>query len=257
MFRWPLARFLVAACAALLVTACGEEEPRGPLVLAASSVQEALEEAADAWQGQGNPRPVLTFAGTSALARQIEQGAPADLFLSADEEWMDTLEQAGALRPGTRRDLLGNRIVLVAPQGAAPAVDIANAGSLAAALGDGRLAMADPEAVPAGKYGKAALESLGLWPVVAQRVAPAENVRAALALVEAGEAPLGLVYATDAAASSRIRVVVRFPAASHPPIRYPIALLAASTHPDAERFADFLASPEARAIFVAHGFTAR
>jgi len=257
VFRWPLARFLVAACAALLLTACGgEEEPRGPLVLAASSVQEALEEAADAWQGQGHPRPVLSFAGTSALARQIEQGASADLFLSADEQWMDTLEQAGALRPGTRRDLLGNAIVLVAARDAAPAVELASADSLAAALGDGRLAMADPAAVPAGRYGKAALESLGLWQAVAQRIAPVENVRAALALVEAGEAPLGIVYATDARASSSVRVVARFPAESHPPIRYPIAVLAASANRDAERFADYLASPEGTAIFAAHGFTA-
>src|SRR5690606_217545 len=175
-----------------------------------------------------------------------EQGAPADLFVSADEEWMDTLERQGLLRPGTRGDLLANRLVLIAPKGSA-ARGLAD-------LGDGRLALADTEAVPAGKYAKAALEHLGEWPGVADRIAPAENVRAALALVERGEAPLGIVYATDAMASAKVRVVRVFPADSHPPIRYPVAILATASDPDAAALRAFLASPEAQRIFARHGF---
>ena len=234
---------LLAACGA----PTGADAPgKGPVVLAAASLQEALSEAADAWAMEGHPAPVLSFAGSSALARQIEQGAPADLFVSADEDWLDTLEQQALLRPGTRADLLGNTLVLVAPKGS-------TARGLAD-LGDGRLALADPDAVPAGKYAKAALEHLGQWQGVADRIAPAENVRAALALVERGEAPLGVVYATDAMASGKVRVVLTFPADSHPPILYPIAILAASSHPDAAGLRAFLASPEAQAIFARHGF---
>lgn len=234
---------LLAACSPS--TGAGSSD-KGPVVLAAASLQEALSAAADAWAVGGHPAPVLSFAGSSALARQIEQGAPADLFISADEAWMDTLERQGLLRPGTRADLLSNRLVLVAPKGSA-ARGLAD-------LGDGRLALADPDAVPAGKYAKAALEHLGQWQGVADRIASAENVRAALALVERGEAPLGIVYATDAMASGKVRVVLTFPADSHPPIVYPVAILAASSNPDAAALRAFLASPEAQAIFARHGF---
>lgn len=229
-----------------LLAACGTEPTRGPVVLAASSLQEALEEVGAAWEEQGHPAPVLSFAGSSALARQIEQGAPADLFISADEEWMDTVEAKELLRPGTRADLLGNQLVVIAPLGG-------KADALPA-LGDGRLALADPEAVPAGRYAKAALESLGLWDDLADNVVPAENVRAALAFVERGEAALGIVYATDAKASTKVRVVEQLPEGSHPPIRYPAAVLAASTHPDAAAFRAFLASDGARRIFTQRGF---
>jgi molybdate transport system substrate-binding protein len=244
-------RALALALLLPLVVACGsstrgDAPDKGPVVLAAASLQEAMSEAADAWTRGGHPAPVLSFAGSSALARQIEQGAPADLFVSADEEWMDTLDRQGLLRPDTRADLLGNRLVLIAPKGS-------TAQSLAD-LGDGRLALADTDAVPAGKYAKAALENLGQWQGVADRIAPAENVRAALVLVERGEAPLGIVYATDAMASEKVRVVLTFPAESHPPIRYPIAILATSSDPDAAAFLAFLASPEARRIFARHGF---
>ena len=239
---------------ALALAACsGEREEAGPVVLAASSLQESLGAAADAWVAKGRERPVLSFAGSSALARQLQTGAPADLFISADEEWMDAVEAEGLLRPGSRQDLVGNALVLIAPQGGARSVDLTD-GSLPAALGSGYLAMADPDAVPAGKYGKAALVDLGLWDDVEGRIARAENVRAALALVESGEAPLGIVYATDAAASDAVRVVARFPAGSHPPIRYPVAVLAASDDPEAEAFARFLASGEGQAIFARHGF---
>ena len=214
-------RRIAALFAIVLLASCGQDraEPRPLVVLAASSLQEALDAAADGWARRGHPRPVLAFAASSALARQIERGAPADLFLSADEQWMDAAEAAGALRPGTRRDLLTNRIVLVAPASSAAQAGLPDAAGLVAALGNSRLAMADPDAVPAGKYGKAALEHLGLWVAVSGKLAWAENVRAALTLVESGEAPLGIVYATDARASRSVRVVGTFPASSHPPIR--------------------------------------
>lgn len=232
-------------------------QARGPLVLAAASLQEALGDAAAAWTARRHAAPVLSFASSSALARQIESGAPADLFLSADEEWMDYVAGRGLVRPGTRVSFLANRLVLIAPTRSPARLAIRPGFALAQALGQGRLAMADPDSVPAGKYGKAALTSLGVWPAVAPRVARAENVRAALALVERGEAPFGVVYATDARASARVRIVGIFPAATHPPITYPLALLKASTNPEAEGFRRFLLSPAGKAIFARRGFALR
>ena len=246
----PLVAMLRALFAGLVLSlaACGDadESPRGPVVLAASSLQESLEEIADAWAADGHPAPVLAFAATSALARQIERGAPADVFVSADQDWMDMLEGQGLLREGTRSDIVGNRLVLVRGKDAA-ARELAD-------LGEGRLALADPIAVPAGRYARAALESLGQWDMVAGRVVPAENVRAALALVERGEAALGIVYATDAAASTEAEIVRELPADSHPRIRYPAAVLASSAHPDAVAFVDFLQSAPAQEVFRMHGF---
>lgn len=230
-------------------------QERGPVVLAAASLQESLTEAANLWAAQGHAKPVLSFAASSALARQVIAGAPADLFLSADEEWMDAVAKAGLLRPRTRTTLLGNRLVLIAPAASKVRLTPARGFPLARALGSGRLALADPAAVPAGKYAKASLTALGVWASVAAKVAPAENVRAALALVERGAAPLGIVYATDARASKAVRVVGVFPASSHPPIRYPVALLKASGHKDAAGFRAFLLSKQGRAIFARHGFS--
>jgi molybdate transport system substrate-binding protein len=250
-----LRSYLVALLAAACLAACGSASGPQPLVvLAASSLQEALEAEAAAWHAQDHPRPTLSFAASSALARQVESGAPADLFVSADEQWMDSAEKAGALKPGTRRDLLTNAIVLIAPKSSGQAIDLADPAKLSSALGDGKLAMADPDAVPAGKYGKASLERLGLWDKLEARMVRAENVRAALALVESGEASLGIVYATDAAASDKVRMLATFPEDSHPPIRYPVAVLAASKNPQADGFARFLASPRGRAIFAKYGF---
>ncbi len=169
---------------------------------------------------------------------------------------MDAIAKAGLLRPGSRMALLGNRLVLIAPASSKLRLTPARGFPLAKALGTGRLALADPAAVPAGKYAKAALTALGVWGGVAAKVAPAENVRAALALVERGAAPLGIVYATDARASKAVRVVGVFPASSHPPIRYPVALLKASRHRDAAGFRAFLLSGQGRAIFARHGFSA-
>ncbi|BAI98140.1 molybdate ABC transporter substrate-binding protein [Sphingobium sp. TA15] len=230
-------------------------QQRGPLVLAAASLQEAMTAAADAWAARRHARPVLSFAASSALARQIRGGAPADLFASADEGWMDDVEKAGFVRRGSRADMAGNRLVLVAPARAPLRLRIARGMPIARALGDSRLAMANPDSVPAGKYGKAALSALGVWPSVANRLALGGNVRSALTLVERGEARLGVVYATDARASKGVVVVGVFPAGSHAPIRYPIARLTASRNPEAEGFRRFLLSRAGQSILVRHGFS--
>jgi molybdate transport system substrate-binding protein len=247
---------LLALLLAILFAPVATAQERGPVVLAAASLQESLTEAANAWAAKGHAKPVLSFAASSALARQAIAGAPADLFLSADEEWMDAVAKAGLLRAGTRTTLLGNRLVLIAPVSSKLRLTPARGFALNKALGTGRLALADPDAVPAGKYAKAALTHLGVWAGVAAKVAPAENVRAAMALVERGAAPLGIVYTTDARASKAVRIVGTFPAASHPPIRYPVALLKASRHKDAAGFRAFLLSKQGRAIFARHGFSA-
>lgn len=241
---------------ALALSACGGDSPPpdGPVVLAPSSLQEALGEVADAWAAQGHALPVLSFAGSPTIARQVIGGAPADIALLADEQWMDRLDAGNMLAAGTRRALLGNRLVLVAPLEAATAPVAPGLENLPALLGAGRLAMADPDSVPAGRYGKMALQSLGLWDALSGRIAPTENVRAALALVERSEAPFALVYASDLAASDRVRMAAEIPASAQPPIRYPAALLAGSSHPEARGFLAFLASPDAEAIFARHQF---
>jgi molybdate transport system substrate-binding protein len=222
-------------------------------VFAAASLKDALDENAKAYEARARDRIVVSYAASSALAKQIEAGAPADLFISADLDWMDYLEQRRLIKPDTRRNLLRNRLVLIAPADSKVSVDIRPGFPLAALLGDGRLAMANPDAVPAGKYGKASLDALGAWKDVQAKVASAENVRAALVLVSRGEAPLGIVYRTDAAADPRVRVAGLFPENTHPPIIYPIALTA-NAKTAASAFLDWLSKPEARAIFQKHGF---
>jgi len=253
MFAHFTRRLVIAGLAALALGAAPGS--RAPIVLAAASLQESLDAAADQWAKTGHPRPVISFAASSTLARQIEAGSPGDLFVSADEEWMDALAAKRLIAPGTRADLVGNRLVVVEPAGRRTAVPL-NGGRLARLLGAGPLAMADPDSVPAGKYGKAALTKLGAWDAVSSHVVRAENVRAALALVERGAAPFGIVYLTDAKASSKVRVAGMFPAASHPPIVYPIARIAISTNPEAERFRRYLLSAQGRAIFARFGFGA-
>lgn len=250
----PISRLLLLLaflCAGLPALAA---PGKPPLVLAAASLQEALTDAAKAWAEAGHAKPTLSFAASSALARQIRAGAPADLFISADEPWMDDIASKGLIRPETRVSFLTNRLVLAAPASAQTNLGIKPGFPLARALGGGRLAMADPDAVPAGKYGKAALMALGVWPDVEHRLARAENVRAALALVERGQAPLGIVYATDAMAATSVRIIGTFPESAHPPITYPMAILKTSTSAGAEAFRCFLLSPEAQAIFQRHGF---
>jgi len=222
------------------------------LVFAAASLKNALDEVA----ALSAAKPAISYAGSSALARQIEAGAPAQLFISADLDWMDYLEKRKLIRVGTRRSLLGNRLVLIAPAGSAVKAAIGPGFPLAKLLGDGRLATADPTSVPAGKYTKAALEKLGVWDSVAGRIAPAENVRAALLLVARGEAPLGTVYATDAAVEPKVRVIAAFPDGSHPAIVYPAALTAsAPASGPAANFLSLLSSPAARKVFEKYGFT--
>ena len=228
-----------------------------PLVLAAASLQESLTAAADAWTARGHDKPVLSFAASSALARQVESGAPADLFISADEPWMDELAGKGLIRANTRVSFLGNSLVLIAPAATARQVAIRPNFPLAKLLGQGRLAMGEPGSVPAGKYGREALTRLGIWPSVASKVAGAENVRAALALVERGEAPYGIVYLTDALASKGVKVVGTFPATSHPPITYPLATLSTASSTETEGFRRFLLSPQGKAIFRRYGFATR
>lgn len=241
----------------LLLAAPTPSFSQPPLVLAAASLQESLNAAADAWAARRHPRPVLSFAASSALARQIESGAPADLFISADESWMDALVAKRLIRPGTRVSFIANRLVLITPANRPLRLSIGEGFPLARALGNRRLAMADPDAVPAGRYGRAALVRLGVWNAVAPKVAQAENVRAALALVQRTEAAAGIVYATDARATKGVSVVGVFPSSTHPPITYPVAVLQTATSADAEPFRRFLISREGKAIFARYGFVAK
>ncbi len=225
------------------------------MVFAAASTTAALTEIAALFTAKGKGRAVTSFASSSMLAKQIANGAPADIYLSANPGWMDYLARENAIETATRLDLLANRLVLVAPAGSALSVRIAPAFPLAEKLGEGRLAIGDPDHVPAGIYGRAALKRLGVWPALAGRVARTQDVRGALALVERGEAAAAVVYATDVAITKRVRVVATFPADSHPPITYPVAIVAGRDRPDVRRFYDFLASPEAARVFTKHGFT--
>ncbi|MCJ2014937.1 molybdate ABC transporter substrate-binding protein [Methylobacterium sp. J-076] len=254
--------WLAAALAALPLAPAAPARAAEPVVVfAAASLKNALDDVSAAWTQQAGKTTRIAYAGSNALAKQIEAGAPADLFISADEAWMDYAEKAGGLRPGSRFDLLRNALVLIAPAsgtaGADPQIALApDLGSvLSKALAGGKLAMANTQAVPAGKYGRAALEKLGGWDAVKGQVAEAENVRAALLLVARGEAPLGIVYATDAAADPKVRVVATFPSDSHPPIVYPAALTKDSANPDADAFLAFLKGAPARAAFERQGFT--
>ncbi len=225
------------------------------LILAASSLQTALDELAGPVERATGARMRMSYAASSALARQIENGAPADIFISADLDWMNYLADRKLIRAESRSHLVGNRLVLIATKGTRPAVKIDKGFALAAALGRDRLALANPDAVPAGKYARAALTSLGVWDSVANRIAAAENVRAALALVSRGESPLGIVYRTDAQVDPGVIVVDTFPESTHPPIIYPAALLPTASA-EAVRVLAFLKSAEALAVFQRHGFTA-
>ncbi len=238
----------------LLLTLLLPAAAHAQTVFAAASLTDALQDVARLWQQAGHPAPRLSFGASSTLARQIDQGAPANLFFSADERWMDYLAKRDRLVPGTRRDLLRNRLVLVVPKAHATTVTLAPGFDLTAFLGpDGRVAVADPKHVPAGIYAEQSLRRLGLWDAASPRLAPTADVRAALLLVERGEAPAGIVYSTDAAASSGVAVAATFPDSSHDPITYPVALL----RPDdaaSQAFLTFLESAPARAAFARRGF---
>ena len=225
------------------------------LVFGAASLKEALDDQARQFEAATGHKVTISYGGSNTLAKQIEAGAPADLFISADLDWMDFVDGKGLVMAGMRVNLLRNALVLIAPASSTSSLKIAPGFALAAALGNNKLAMANPDSVPAGKYGKSALESLNVWSSVEKQVARAENVRAALALVSRGETPFGIVYATDAYADKGVRIVDTFPASSHPPIVYPAAILATSKSPAAKPLLDFLRSPPARATWEKYGFS--
>ncbi len=257
-----LAPTFAPAVARAQPAAPGQNDARPLTVMAAASLTDAMRELGQAWAAKGHPAPRFSFGASSALARQIEQGAPADLFASADEPWADYLEQRSLLAEGTRTSPLGNALVLIAPADHAERLAIvpgpALLPSLLARLGSqGRLVTGDPASVPVGKYAQAALTTLGVWDALAPRLARADNVRAALLLVERGEAPLGIVYATDAAASAAVRVVGTFPENTHPPVSYPLAILRRGDTPAARELLAFLTGPEAAPVYRRLGFSVR
>ncbi|OJV01531.1 MAG: molybdate ABC transporter substrate-binding protein [Shinella sp. 65-6] len=254
MNRRLLLKLVVAAFAAmpLALPAAAAEKVT---VFAAASLKNALDAANAVWQKETGNETAVSYAASSALAKQIEAAAPADLFISADLAWMDYVAEKKLIKDDTRSNLLGNRIVLVAPKDNASTVEIKEGFDLAGLVGDGKLAMGAVDSVPAGKYGKAALEKLGVWSTVEGKVAGAESVRAALALVSRGEAPYGIVYETDAAADPGVAVVGTFPEDSHPPIIYPVAILSESQSPAAGAYLDFLKSDKAAPFFTGQGFT--
>lgn len=225
-------------------------------VFAAASLTDSLKQVADIYKSRTGKTVTLSFGASSTLARQIDQGAQADIFFSADTDWMDYLAKGGHIATASRKDLLGNQLVLIAAPDARPAPRIAPGFNLAGALGDGRLALADPASVPAGKYGKAALIALGVWDSIVPKVVNAENVRVALEYVARGEAPYGIVYATDAKVAPQVKLAGTFPENTHAPIVYPVALTATAA-PNARDFLAFLSSAEARAVFEKAGFSLR
>jgi len=246
---------LLALCLATQLALVGAASAKDVVVLAAASLKNALDDASAAYEKESGVKALISYAASSTLAKQVESGAPADIFISADLDWMDYMQKRNLIRTDTRVTLLGNKLVLIAPANSTAKIEIAPGFALADLLGNERLAMADPSAVPAGKYGKAALEKLGVWASVSSKVAPAEDVRSALLLVSRGETPLGIVYATDAAADKGVRIVAAFPEDTHPPIVYPAALLASSDNPVAAAFLIYLASVNARPFFERQGFT--
>lgn len=246
----PFRLALATAAAALLALPVRAETVT---IFAAASLKSALDEVAAAYEAQSEVDLLISYAGSSALARQIEAGAPADIFISANEDWMDRLEAAGLIVDGSRRPLLSNRLVLVAAADRQQAFELESGADLVGALQGGKLAMALVDAVPAGIYGKAALGSLGMWETAGPHVAQADNVRAALAFVSTGQAPLGIVYASDALAEPAVQVLATFPEDSHPPILYPAALIEGAPAAAGEVL-DHLASAPARAAFLRWGF---
>ncbi len=256
--RWLVGLLGLAATAAIAICPprpTAQAQGGDVVVFAAASLKNALDAINTRWQKETGKKALISYGASSALAKQIEQAAPAQMFISADLDWMDYVARKSLIKPETRSNLLGNRIVLIAAKDKAEAIDIKPGFALAKALGDGRLSMANVDAVPAGKYGKAALEKLGVWASVSSKTAQAENVRAALLLVSRGEAPLGIVYQTDAAADPNVKIIGTFPEDTHPPIIYPVALTASANKPDAAAFLDYIRSAKAKPLFEVQGFT--
>jgi molybdate transport system substrate-binding protein len=252
IFRRTLLNFVASL---LILCAMGEvaASQERVTVFAAASLKNALDAASSAWTEKTRKATAISYASSSALAKQIEAGAPADVFLSADLDWMDYLDERQLLVSGSYVKLLSSRLVLIGPKGAS-AIEILPGFDLPGLLGEGKLAMGAADSVPAGKYGKAALQALGIWGGVKDRIVGAENVRAALQYVSRGETPYGIVYETDARAEPDVTIVGIFPENTHPPIVYPVALLQGAANPTAEDYVSFLTSQEARRYFEAEGF---
>ena len=246
---------LLLLAASLAAPAGAHAEAAGPTVFAAASMKTALDAIASAWKARTGKTFVVSYGSSGTLAKQIESGAPADLFISADQKWMDVLAKDGAIKPDTRENLVGNALVLVSPSVASAPMKIQKGFDLAGALGDGKLAVCTVASCPAGIYGKEALTTLGVWPAVEPKLAQADNVRAALLLVARGEAKYGIVYATDAKAEPKVKVVGTFPEDSHTPIVYPVAVTKDAKSPDAAALEAFLHAPEATKILEGQGFT--
>ncbi|MGV1872226.1 molybdate ABC transporter substrate-binding protein [Agrobacterium rosae] len=259
ILRRTLIRTTLAAVVGSVVATAGMSAPAFAqdkvTVFAAASMKNALDAANAEWAKETNNEATVSYAASSALAKQIEAGAPADLFISADLAWMDYVAGKKLIKEDTRTNLLGNRLVIVAPADKATPVEIKQGFDLAKLVGDGKLAMGAVDSVPAGKYGKSALEKLGVWSSVEGKVAGAESVRAALVLVSRGEAPYGIVYQTDAAADQGVKIVGTFPQDNHEPIIYPVAILSESKSPAAAAYLEFLKSAKAAPFFEKQGFT--
>jgi molybdate transport system substrate-binding protein len=256
LYAIPLA--LVRAAGAALIAATlslpAQAQFRDVVVFGDASLKNALDEANGLFLFENGSGIKVSYGASASLAKQIESGAPGDVFISDDLDSMDYLAERKLIKLDTREKFLGNRLVLIARADSNAVLTIGENFPLAQALGNGRLAMADPTAVPAGKYGKAALEKLGVWASVANKLAPTQDVRAALLLVSRGEAPLGIVYQTDAAADKNVKIVATFPESTHPPIVYPIAILAGSTNGVAPVYLQYLLSPKAEPFFEKQGF---
>ncbi|HET7849441.1 MAG TPA: molybdate ABC transporter substrate-binding protein [Pseudolabrys sp.] len=253
MFRRPFALLAFAAALAAPQFAAAQETLT---VFAAASLKNALDEVNAAFSKQNGTKVVASYAATSALAKQIEQGAPADVFISADVKWMDYAAEHRLIKTATRSNLLGNKLVLIAPKDSKLGnVTIAKGFDIAKLAGNGRIAVADVKAVPAGRYAKAALTSLGAWSAAEPKLAQAENVRAALAFVSRGETPLGIVYSTDARIDPGVKVVGTFPDGSYPAIIYPAAATEDTKKPGVDKYLYFLHTPAAKAIFEKYGFS--
>ncbi len=255
--RWFIVCVVVGLCIAIGASPLRAQEAGKLIVFAASSLTEALTDVGNAYAKTGKPKPVFSFAASSALARQIENGAPAGLFVSADEEWMDYLDQRKLIVPTSRTSFLGNTLVLITPADRPLNIAITMGFELKRTLGTSKLAIADPTGVPAGRYAKAALESLGIWQSVQDNVVRGDNVRSAMAFVERGEAMAGIVYGTDAALTKKVAVAGTFPASSYPTISYPLAIVTGHDGAAERAFRDFLLGDEAKAIYLKYGFSVR
>ena len=238
----------------LVLAGIAQAEPRDVTVYGAASLTNALQDIGAKFGASGGAKVKFSFAASSLLARQIEAGSDADMFFSADTEWMTYLADRSLVQTATRKDVLGNHLVLIAPTNSTVQLEIKPGFPLAQALGDGRLAVADPDSVPAGKYARQALTSLGVWGSVAERLVRAENVRVALTYVARAEAPLGIVYETDAKAEPKVKSIGTFPPNSHLPIVYPVALTTHSTSAEAKAFLAYVEGPQAADIFRKYGF---